>query len=73
MYRCAYSNKNKGPIKWVVYSSYSTGGKRFMGVSKQTLSSRYAVGLNPFTAINVWYCAITITKLLGTLGSKVEE
>ena len=44
-----------------------------MGVSKQTSSSRYAVGLNPFTAINVWYCAITIIKLLGTLGSKVEE
>ena len=56
-----------------IYNSYSTGGKRFMGVSKQTLSSCYAVGLSLFTAINVWYCAITITKLLGTLGSKVED
>jgi len=25
------------------------------------------------TAINLWYCAIIMTKLLGTLGSKVEE
>ena len=30
---------------------------------KQTLSSGYALGLGPFTAINPWPCALTITYL----------
>ena len=44
-----------------IYNSYSTGGQGFMGVSKQTLSSGYALGLALFTAINPWHQAITIT------------
>ena len=34
-----------------------------MAVSKQTLSSGYALRLGLFTAINPWHCAITITYL----------
>ena len=52
MYRCVYSNNNKGPIRWDICNSYSTGGQEFMAINKQTLSSGYTLGLGLFTAIN---------------------